>query len=352
MDAPDEQQLPQGAGKAAEPLAPDPNRFFYLETAATQTTDDIRIYCDALLRAHESTGDDTWLEKRQLTLQRYLVDSEHLAVHLLQGRNAIRAILELPAPHPAIEAPPNNVDEVPVEADEYIIDDDLNLPANSEHNAPVKSENLTPMSPQDRDASEARHSDTSTPHHNDEAANPNAPDHLEQSTALIKFHIHGPKGHSYSEQWTPQPGGAEEKLHIVPATRHNLAIIRRAFAYLATHKDRLAHQLAGSNHLPLRCRRQDRWEEVPHDVGHMFDGERTELELRVVDVGTNYMYKEYGNVFFRDVSSVGDEETWCPLTRAEVRPSRIRENDLVFWVSERVLRTFYYLYNDLESEVD
>ncbi|KAI1208924.1 uncharacterized protein F4807DRAFT_467897 [Annulohypoxylon truncatum] len=316
MNAQGMQQHPQAADQAhvgpnneknagSEAPVPNENRFPEIETISTQNTNDTFAYCEALWNQYQATGDASWLEKRRLTLQRYRFESEYLGVHLMQGKDAAVAALEHPGSYMANVGSSNIADDVPAIADEQVMADNLNPPANLEDNMPVKPEQVTPAT--------TNHCGASLAHNPNETAlsseilNLNAPQaidehHMERlfrctppkvehtspepqtisihdkishswpNNSVLRFNLEhvGPPGYvspalyfswwnrSINQwQWRRNWGGVDVKRHFVLATSHNLAICRKAFTYLVDHKDTLVRQLADAKKLPLRHHRQD-----------------------------------------------------------------------------------------------
>ncbi|KAI1456558.1 hypothetical protein F4805DRAFT_458559 [Annulohypoxylon moriforme] len=312
MDAQGARQLPQAVGQAN--MAPNgqrdaglklpvlnKTRFSDLEAMSTQNTKDTIAYCDALWNKSQATRDTTWLELRRFTLQRYLAESEYFSVLQVQGRNAVQAALELPEPHMANVATPNNVEEQNVagnldppaklEDDSIVKSENTPVPSNHGGVSPTRSpsQEVVPDETAKQDVSSAAHRRSvelypryDTPpkleHDSPEPRTISVHEKISYSWhtgEVLRFTLEyvGPMDYVnpavyygrwncivngwHAEQWRPKPGGADTKCHIILATRHNLAICLRALKCLIDHKHALIRQLADIQKLPLRRHRRD-----------------------------------------------------------------------------------------------
>ncbi|KAI0889649.1 uncharacterized protein GGS22DRAFT_182993 [Annulohypoxylon maeteangense] len=346
MDAQDTQELLQTASRDnAEPRPPlqpqlrELNRdfVFNIQTISTQNTNDTLTYCNSLLQTYQATGDETWLRKRRLTLQRYLVDFEYLNVHQDQGRNAVQEALELSVPHSSSKASPNKPDGQPADKNKQgawqyalrvqrdyvcskaVFPDDISDP-----NAP-SSINDQDVEPYPRYTPPKVEYNSPEP---EAISIRNKISRFWDLSGALRFTLSPTKPYGYvnpevylgrwdrktnqwcAANWEPKRGGSKVKVYVILAT-----------------------------------------ENLPRGPSGSVVSKKKDLSLRVVHVGGTKLEKGRGRIFFRGIGPDWEEDIWCPLSGRKIKSGDISDHDLVFWVSEGVLEDFYHLHTDLDAEM-
>ncbi|KAF3066586.1 hypothetical protein GL218_09076 [Daldinia childiae] len=283
-------------------LIPVPNHdeFFTIEELNTRHTHDVLTHCQELFETYQDTGDSSWLEKRRLTLQQWLVRFDAMRVHQEQCKNAVQTALELSK-----------------------TDDPDHTYASPR--APCQSAIEKPATPP------LFHSRTTRRRLQQVGSTP-----IEEERGSL----------------TPQ-NYLEQKIEAT-WDRYNwnlqFNLTYNGFGadppdwYFARKENR---QWVGSG-LRWEC------DGVKEDDRAVFSGNRRDepLQLMVIEVGSNRQTFASGRILLRDIDFEGNEEIRSPLSGEIVDLQDTSSNDLIFPVEERTLRDIYNLHEDIEAEID
>ncbi|KAI1478887.1 hypothetical protein F4774DRAFT_426335 [Daldinia eschscholtzii] len=315
-------------------LIPVPNHdeFYTIEDLNTRHTHDVLAHCQELFETYRETGDVTWLEKRRLTLQQWLVRFDAMNVHLAQCKNAVWTALELSQPHGM-----NDPYERPEDPPRRVViggPETPPLPRGSftrrrrpQHAVPipVKEEEGDPLSPRsylDKKISASWHAYTYlrfTLKYNGLDADP--PDWY------FARKEHG--------QWVGsglrwEYDGVKIKKYLVLSTPRNLAIVYHALNFLRNHKETLEDERVETS--------------SPRDD--------EPLQIMVIEVGSNRQIFASGRILLRDIDVDGNEEIRSPLSGEKIEQQDTTANDLIFPVEERTFRDIYNLHEDIAADID
>ncbi|KAI1806692.1 hypothetical protein F4811DRAFT_568499 [Daldinia bambusicola] len=315
-------------------LIPVPNHddFYTIEHLNTRHTHDVLAHCQELFETYRETGDVTWLEKRRLTLQQWLVRFDAMNVHLAQCKNAVWTALELSQslevnrPYEAPEEPPRQIviggpETPPLTRGKFA----RRRRPQQAVPIPVKEEEGDPLSPRSylhKKISASWHSYTYlrfTLQYNGPDADP--PDWY----FARREH----------DQWVGsglrwEYDGVKTKKYLVLSTPRNLAIVHHALNSLRNHKEALEDE---------RVEPSSPRDDEP-------------LQIMVIEVGSNRQVFASGRILLRDIDLDGHEEILSPLSGEKVEPQDTKANDLIFPVEERTFRDIYNLHEDIAADID
>ncbi|KAI1478889.1 hypothetical protein F4774DRAFT_384482 [Daldinia eschscholtzii] len=210
-------------------------------------------YCNDLLRTYHDTGDVTWLEKRNLIIQHYLIRFDAFGIHNTQCRNAIQAILALP------QVPlPNNAPRTPHNGEanqkpELRVGPPGNAGVVPRDYTPhqIKEESLTPLP----SVLEKRISMSWHRHHklrftllSPGTSIQIAPQWYYARKARSEWRVDG---------WEVPVDGVKSKTYIILSKYRNVGIAYKAHNYLRAHKSTLIHELAESKNQSLEYHEPD-----------------------------------------------------------------------------------------------
>ncbi|KAI0854134.1 hypothetical protein F5Y00DRAFT_267401 [Daldinia vernicosa] len=318
-------------------LIPVPNHdeFFTIEELNTRHTHDVLMHCQELFETYQDTGDTSWLEKRRLTLQQWLIRFNAMTVHLEQCKNAVQTALDLSQPDemddtyasPTVPPPRQAAIEIPATPPPSSHSRIMRRRLQQVGSTPIKEEeeggSLTPQSYLEQKIEATWHKYNwnlqFTLTYNGFDADP--PDWY------FARREHG--------QWVGsglrwECDGVKVKKYLVLSTPRNLAIVHHALNFLRDHKERLEDDraVAGGN-------RKDE-----------------PLQLMVIEAGSNRQVFASGRILLRDIDFDGNEEIRSPLSGEIVDLQDTSSNDLIFPVEERTLRDIYNLHEDIDAEID
>ncbi|KAI0135055.1 hypothetical protein F4814DRAFT_436852 [Daldinia grandis] len=300
---------------------PNPDEFFTIEQLNTRHTHDVLTHCQQLFETYQDTGDESWLEKRRLTLQQWLARFDAMNMHLQQCKNAVQTALDLSQPDRT--------------------DDTYASPGVLRRQAAIKRP-ATPAPPRSRITQQRQQQVRPTPI-NEEEEGPLTPlSYLEQKieatwhrynwnlqfTLMYNGFDADPPDWYFARQehgqWVGsglrwECDGVKIKKYLVLSTPRNLAI----------EDDRAVSSGSGS-----RSRRDE------------------PLQLMVIEAGSNRQVFASGRILLRDTDSQGNEEIRSPLSGGIIHLQDTSSSDLVFPVEERTLRDIYNLHEDIEAEID
>ncbi|OTA83533.1 hypothetical protein M434DRAFT_36745 [Hypoxylon sp. CO27-5] len=316
---------------------PNPAQFLAISELNTTATRDILARCDQLIETYEQTGAEIWLVRRRLILLQSLAHFNAEIQHVELCKNSIQAALELQIPLEGNEdLDPHLHPGTPVGQDAPI---NPMTPAGPhgenrghEHNEVIVIEDDEPDSPEPQEGFDGK-IDYSWNQRSElrftlrYTGPPNLPP-PSVFLGLRRQEFSSTEGWAI-KGWEPRFGGINEKGYVIRATMRNLAIFRQAYGFLRSHKTKL---------------------EDSHYVPGNAYGDGT-LDLLIIPAETNDLIPASGRLLLRDANLAGVEETRCPLSRSEVRPEDIGENDLIFWIKEETLRTIDNFRRDLIDEI-
>ncbi|KAI1645439.1 uncharacterized protein F4817DRAFT_359976 [Daldinia loculata] len=299
------------------PVPPNHDEFFTIEELHTRHTHDVLTHCQELFKTYQDTGDASWLEKRRLTLQQWLVRFDVMSVHLEQCKNAVQTALDLSEP-----------DEP---------DDTYASPRAPPRQAAIERP-ATPPPSHSRITRRRLQQVGSTPINEEEGGSLTPRSYLEQKIEATwhrynrnlqftltynGFDADPPDWYFARQehgQWVGsglrwECDGVKVKKYLVLSTPRNLTI---------------------------------------EDDQAVPSGNREDepLQLMVIEVGSNRQVFASGRILLRDIDFEGNEEIRSPLSGEIIGLQDTSSNDLIFPVEERTLRDIYNLHEDIEAEID
>ncbi|KAI1659719.1 hypothetical protein F4813DRAFT_401321 [Daldinia decipiens] len=315
-------------------LIPVPNHdeFFTIEELNTRHTHDVLAHCQGLFETYQDTGDASWLEKRRLTLQQWLIRFDAMSVHLEQCKNAVQTALELSGP----DEPADTYTSPGAPPRQAAIEKPATPPPSQSRatrrrlqqvgSTPIKQEKgglLTPQSYLEQKIEATWH-----------RYNWN----LQFTLTYNGFDADPPDWYFARQehgQWVGSGlrwefDGVKVKKYLVLSTPRNLTIVHHALNFLRDYKEKLEDGRA-----------------VPSD-----NRQDEPLQLMVIEAGSNRQVFASGRILLRDIDIQGNEEIRSPMSGEIIDPQDTSSNDLIFPVEERTLRDIYNLHEDIAAEID
>ncbi|KAK6953992.1 hypothetical protein Daesc_003954 [Daldinia eschscholtzii] len=322
-------------GHPRVPLVPIPvpilEELSAIEEMVSRHTWHLISHCNGLLRSYYDTGDVTWLEKRNLVIQHYLIRFDAFGIHNTQCRNAIQANLALPQ-----VSLPNNAPRTPYNGEVNQKPGLLVAPPGNVWVVPrdytphqIKEESLTPLP----SVLEKRISMSWHRRHKLRFTLLYAGTSIQ--TAPQWYYARKVRNEWRVDGWEVPVDGVKSKTYIILGKHRNVDIAYKAHNYLRAHKSTLIHELAEYKN--------------QHFASHSF---KTELSIHVIPAGSTKATLSTGRILLRDVNSDGIDEIICPLTKKRVHPNDVKSDDMVFPVEEKTLRDLYMLRQGLLSDME